>query len=391
MNITGISYKFIMFSPTIDQVIDADIQFTGDNLEITENTRFSNDVSIKHFKLAQETINIFRSLIEKYKIMEWIGKTPTAPVIYNDEHTHVITFLTLKFDDGTSSEITFREGTEDIYKEAADEFRKAFFTATSNEALISEEKNYPNLKEARLIKEEHGPVTAVETHHFSSGMMYNSNVTTKQKISKIPGKDGTVLVELYRKAGNLPEQTDSQEVASDIFTKIQEISDKENIPGWHYAQRDPSIPVDRSMMPMDYYASSSLTIIYDDSLLTGCPGIRRTIGETACEMGGAEVDKTICELIRECVTKSGAHIEVSTVNPYIAAANNAGEPVPQPMPMNGFMGMGMMQGFANPVPAPDVSTKGSTLNSDGTWDCKCGSKGMTGKFCSECGYPRPTA
>ena len=222
-------------------------------------------------------------------------------------------------------------------------------------------------------------------------MMYNSNVTTKQKISKIPGKDGTVLVELYRKAGNLPEQTDSKEVESDIFAKIQEISDKENIPGWHYVQRDPSIPVDRSMMPMDYSASSSLTIIYDDSLLTGCTGIRRTIGETACEMGGAEVDKTICELIRECVTKSGAHIEVSTVNPYIAAVNNAGEPVPQPMPMNGFMGMGMMQGFANPVPAPDVSTEGSTLNSDGTWDCKCGTKGLTGKFCSECGYPRPTA
>ena len=97
------------------------------------------------------------------------------------------------------------------------------------------------------------------------------------------------------------------------------------------------------MMPMDYSASSSLTIIYDDSLLTGCPGIRRTIGETACEMGGTEVDKAICELIRECVTNSGAHIEVSTVNP------------------------------------------------DGTWDCKCGTKGLTGKFCSECGYPRPTA
>ncbi|MBE7071853.1 MAG: hypothetical protein E7383_03775 [Ruminococcaceae bacterium] len=391
MNITGLSYKFIMFSPTIDQIIDADIPFTGDNLEITENFRFSNDISVKHFKLTNETIGIFRSLIEKYKITEWIGKTSSDPVIYNDEHTHVITSLTLKFDDGTSSEITFREGTEDIYKKASDEFRKAFFTAASNEALISEEKKYPALKEARLIKEEHGPVTAIETHHFSSGMMYNSNVTTKQKISKIPGKDGTVLVELYRKAGNLPEQTDSKEVESDIFAKIQEISDKENIPGWHYVQRDPSIPVDRSMMPMDYSASSSLTIIYDDSLLTGCPGIRRTIGETACEMGGSEVDKAICELIRECVTKSGAHIEVSNVNPYIAAAYNAGEPVPQPMPMNGFMGMGMMQGFANPAPAPDVSTEGSTLNSDGTWDCKCGTKGLTGKFCSECGYQRPTA
>ena len=139
MNITGIRYKFIMFSPTIDQIIDADIPFTGDNLEITENTRFSNDVSIKHFKLTQETIGIFRSLIEKYKITEWIGKTPSAPVIYNDEHTHVITSLTLKFEDGTSSEITFREGTEDIYKEACDEFRKAFFTAASNEALISDD------------------------------------------------------------------------------------------------------------------------------------------------------------------------------------------------------------------------------------------------------------
>ena len=260
MNITGISYKFIMFSPTIDQVIDADIQFTGDNLEITENTRFSNDVSIKHFKLTQETINFFRSLIEKYKITEWIGKTPSAPVIYNDDHTHVITFLTLKFDDGTSSEITFREGTEDIYKEAADEFRKAFFTATSKETLISEEKKYPNLKEARLIKEEHGPVTAVETHHFSSGMMYNSNVTTKQKISKIPGKDGTVLVELYRKAGNLPEQTDSKEVESNIFAKIQEISDKELYPRSGVKKGYPinRAPVDVLRMYSTGYAAGSM-------------------------------------------------------------------------------------------------------------------------------------
>ena len=84
-----------------------------------------------------------------------------------------------------------------------------------------------------------------------------------------------------KKAGNEPETSDSRELRSDILAKVQEISDRENLPCWHYACVDPSIPVDRSMMPMDYSSSDCVNIYYDDSLITGCPRIKRTIGESA--------------------------------------------------------------------------------------------------------------
>lgn len=107
-------------------------------------------------------------------------------------------------------------------------------------------------------------------------------------------------------------------------------------------------------------------------------------------------------MINECVSKSGAKIEVSSVNPYIAAQYEAGN-IPQ-TPVNGFIGMGMFmnQGFMQQAPAApaepaDPSASVSTDQtqtepvSNGTWDCSCGAKGLTGKFCPECGNPRNNA
>lgn len=400
MTITGINYKFIMFSPYSDHISEAVIPFMGDDPVITQTIRESYETTVTKFPLSRETIDQYLALIDEYKITEWIGKTPAAPEVFNDENLHESSLLTLLFDDGSSAEITFREVPKETGKEAEKRFRILFFASTKNELKLSEEKHYPNLKECREIKEIHGPVVAVETSHFSSGMMYNSNVTVKQKIEKVPGKEGVVLVTVSRKAGNLPEETDCKETSSDILSKVQEISDRENIPGWHYACVDPSIPVDRSMMPLDYSSSSSLNIYYDDSLITGCPRVKRTIGEKACDMGGRETDRTITEMVNECVSKSGAKVEVSTVNPYIAAQYEAGN-IPQ-TPVNGFTGMGMgmfmnpglmQQAPASPAePAPSsTETTGQSQTapaSNDTWNCGCGAKGLTGKFCPECGYPR---
>ena len=384
MNITGISYKFIMFNLTSDHVFDAEIPFTGDETVLTKITRSSYESKVEKFKLSKEAIGQYLALIDKYNITEWIGKTPSEPEVYKDEGLHQASFMTLNFDDGSTVDITFREN-EETGIEASEEFRKLFFSLTNKDNLISDEMVYPSLKECRAMHEIHGPVVAVKTSHYTSGMMYNSNVTTTKKIEKIEGKRGTVLVTITRKAGDLPEETDSKEIESDIFEKIQEISDKENLACWHYACIDPSIPVDRSMIPLDFSSNFSFSVFYDDSLITGCPSVMRTIGESACKLGGSEVSDAVCELINECVNASGAKIESPTVNPYIAAAYKNGE-IPS---QNAFIGLGMAMGTTPPV--PDTSAGSSTLNPDGTWGCSCGTKGLTGKFCSECGSPRPTA
>ena len=72
-----------------------------------------------------------------------------------------------------------------------------------------------------------------------------------------------------------------------------------------------------------------------------------------------------------------------------AAGNESGA-------MNAFMGMGMANAFgggvvqttaaATPVSQPAVQSQAA-----GAWACPCGHAGNTGRFCSECGQPKPAA
>jgi len=383
MNITGINFKFTMIniseSHTFDHTTEWNMPFEGGEPVITKITRDKTDTKICKYPLDQDIISQFKDLIAKYGITDWTGKTPAAPKIIEPGKSGTVRILTLRYDDGTESEITFREVDGNTGNEASSEFSKFFFDLTKDDKKLSEEVTYPTLKECRNLKEKHGPVVAVETSSFSSGMMYNSNVWFTQNIKRIPGKEGFVRVTLKRKQGNLPEQTDTKDVASDIFTKVQEISDRENIPVWNYAAIDPSTPPENVVM--DYSASSSLSIYYDDSLITGAPKIKRTIGEAACKMGGKEVDQTLTKLINECVSQSGAEIEISTVNPYLSTVSDGTSGT-----MTGFMGMGTFHALnaAQEAPADNTSSDASCT----TWNCKCGQTGLTSKFCPECGNPR---
>ena len=385
MNITGINFKFTMINisedHTFDHTTEWDIPFTGEDLVITKFVREEIHTKICKYPLDQKIISRIKALIDKYGIADWIGKTPALPKIIEPGKSATPRFLTLRLDDGTESEITFREVDANAGNEASSEFSKLFFDLTTDDKKLSEELTYPTLKECRNLKEKHGPVVAVETSSFEMGMMYNSNIWYRQLIEKIPDKEGFVRVTLRRKQGDLPEQTETKDVASDILDKVQEISEKENLPVWNYAAIDPSIPPE--YVVMDYSASSNINVYYDDSLITGAPKIKRTIGESACKMGGKEVDKAISMLIRECVAASSAHIEVSTVNPFLAPATQGGMPgAPGVMPQ--FMGMGTFMNQTQQTPAAGTSEPAPT----GPWDCTCGQKGNTGKFCPECGGPR---
>ena len=149
MTITGIRYRFVLFSRSMDRSNEADIPFTGNDPVMTETIRDSLDTKIRKFKLTEETINQFKGLIDRFGIEDWAGKTPTAPVIYEDDNTHTASFLTLLSDDGKSADITFREVPEETGKEAAEAFRKLFFSSVSDDKKISEELIYPDLKECR--------------------------------------------------------------------------------------------------------------------------------------------------------------------------------------------------------------------------------------------------
>ena len=387
MTITGINHKITFIRSTYEHSLEADIPFTGEEPVATEIRRETYYTEIIKYRLDQETIDQYKNLIESYGILDWTGKTPSAPKIPGENDALISHLLTLKFEDGTTSAITFREVSEEIGKEASEEFRKLFFEVVKEDKKISEDKIYPTLNDCRELKEEHGPVIAVETSTFENGMMYNSNIWRRQTIEKIPDKEGIVRVTLYRKQGDLPEQTDIKEVASDIFTKIQDISDRENLPVWNYAAIDPSLPRE---IVFDYTFNAEINIYYDDTLITGTPRVKRTIGEAACKMGGQDVDKEISDLINECVKASGANIEVSSDNPFLYTLGEA-DKQPGAMPfagmgMNQMAAMQMQQNMDAMRAAADTSPAKPASNEP--WNCSCGKTGLTGKFCPECGNPR---
>lgn len=90
---------------------------------------------------------------------------------------------------------------------------------------------------------------------------------------------------------------------------------------------------------------------------------------------------------------AAAHLTGAQASAMQAAANNSAGA------MTGFMGMGMaaQAGGANaanlfamsqqqqqPAPQPQQKTSGG-------WKCSCGHEGNTGKFCAECGKPKPVS
>ena len=92
-------------------------------------------------------------------------------------------------------------------------------------------------------------------------------------------------------------------------------------------------------------------------------------------------------------TFAAAHLAGAQAQAMRDAANNPNGA------MNGFFGMGMAQNMGGNIqglynmgaqqqpqptqPAPQVAPD------VGGWDCSCGKKGNTGKFCAECGQPKP--
>jgi hypothetical protein len=203
------------------------------------------------------------------------------------------------------------------------------------------------------------------------GMMYGSNQTTIRTIEKIPDKEGMVLVTVKKQAGNKPEVSESKECASDVLEKIREISEKENLPCWHYVRRDPSKPDCRPVI-MDFSSSYSISLFYDDSLITGNPKTKRTLEDNISYLGGEKVVKSLRELVTECVGTAGISLEMPQMTLF---DQSNGMPLAMAEPAPDFQKMfpGMIQ--------PSQATTAE-------WTCKgCGKTGLTSKFCPECGYP----
>lgn len=106
--------------------------------------------------------------------------------------------------------------------------------------------------------------------------------------------------------------------------------------------------------------------------------------------------KKINELEDAATVGSNPYIMAGRMTEATAAAMNAAAENTSGA-MNGFVGMGLVggmngqNGFAAAKELYDRGSKQQPANptDKSTWQCSCGAQ-MTGKFCTECGKPRPT-
>ena len=121
-----------------------------------------------------------------------------------------------------------------------------------------------------------------------------------------------------------------------------------------------------------------------------------------------EDKKALQEFQKTAVLKNADMLNASSAAAYNQALQNAAS---NPNgAMMGFMGMNMMQGTAGamgmapqnfvqnaqamqqqaaPAPAPAAAPAAAPAPAADTWKCACGHDGNTGKFCAECGQPKP--
>ena len=126
MDLLGIVFHFLAVSSFGDRSFSAEIPFNGDDRILLQTELGSFESTVKKYRLSQETVDQFKKLIDEYKILEWIGKPVTPPEIVDGTNA-AVSSLTLRFDDGTSADITFRETDKETGEAAAKAFRTLFF------------------------------------------------------------------------------------------------------------------------------------------------------------------------------------------------------------------------------------------------------------------------
>lgn len=234
-----------------------------------------------------------------------------------------------------------------------------------------EDGHYPTLDEVRAKEEQHGELKEVMWSSSSMGMMMGDISNYSMSLSK---EDGAYILTEVSMPSYQPVITTKYHADEEVFDRIREIAERENLSAWQYLRVDQS----KKMMIFDYSSNAALTLIYDDTGIGGWKDVRLSIDREAAEQqGGGGVLLEVSDLLLKCRENPDNIISVSeTPNPYLHQTNT--NPV--------FMGT---------PPAPDgkegfTGEKTFEIAEDGTWTCPaCGETGISGKFCPECGSLGP--
>ena len=216
----------------------------------------------------------------------------------------------------------------------------------------------PKLQE--IEPDPHGPLTSLSYNLCSHGMMAGSGSSANRKIEW--KKNGDIEYSYYA-SGSGKSFNRVYKAKPEIAQKIRDYVEE------HKLAAIPKMNIETPAV-FDCFTSATIAMSFDDSSIGGESYSSCTIQCGASGMTFKTIEDEIYNLLEEC-EQTGECIR----NEMYETAN----------PPVGMMGLGLCS-VDNPV---QVSTAGKTpAASSGEWKCKCGAVN-TGKFCAECGSPRP--
>ena len=242
---------------------------------------------------------------------------------------------------------------------------------------LNEKKAEQRKQEIEAAVEPHGPLRSVRYSLSSHGMMAGTGSSSGREIEW--KNDGTVILKSTT-SGNGRNTETEYKIEPDIAQKLIDFVEQEKIAA--IAKLDIKKP-----LVYDCFTSSSITLIYDDRSVGGVPYKHVTLDCGPARMTFKSIEDKISDLLDE-IEASGECIK--------------SEMHETPGTVPGFMGMKQMMNMidknSEPKDEPPLVMMGlvpcdpdagkRNQNPSEKWVCKCGQEN-TGKFCSECGEPKP--
>ncbi len=207
----------------------------------------------------------------------------------------------------------------------------------------------------------HGPLIGFSYNYSSHGMMAGSSSFGGDSLTW--NEDGSVVLSVTSNGqGRRTEQR--YRVEPELAQKLRDYVAKHRLAT--LAEKKIELP-----LVYDCFTSTSITMTFDSRAFGGNVYDRRTIQCGATHMTFATLEKEVSELLKQC-RESGSFLGGET--------QETG-------------GMPGMLGFLCSVPPDNLKVAAGSRAAPapiGTrWICACGCLENTGKFCVECGKPRP--
>ncbi len=171
-------------------------------------------------------------------------------------------------------------------------------------------EHYPTLKEVRCLKEEHGQLIAVNWVYHASGMMMGDVSSDELDLRR---NDGKLQLTHRKMDAYCPIIISIYEAEESLLEQLQQISDRENLPAWDHLKVDP----DQRLMVLDFSSSSSIRLVYDDSLIGSIPHFQSNIDREAVnQQGGDDVYDEIVSLLRAACREENLKERRKETNPH---------------------------------------------------------------------------